>query len=315
MDALGRTWQTPPVGQIRSVNSTKTYALDGHSLVGRAAHCHVALPDTRVSSEHASLSWRDTAWAIRDLGSTNGTWVNGQRIAPGVDVKLREGSEIAFGEAQQGWALDDASPPGPIALPVAGGEGCPLRDGVIAVPDSDQPQAMLYRSLTGSWMLENGNRITSITPGSIFEVGETSWRFSCPTTSESTVRTRHRLVIDGTFHFDVSTNEEEVSLSVELEHERLPMGQLSGFYLLLTLARLRMQAEESGADAAERGWVHRDQLLKMLACGEQQLNVWVHRIRSRFAAKGFLDYADVVQRRDGSGQMRIGSERIVVRRV
>ena len=144
-------------------------------------------------------------------------------------------------------------------------------------------------------------------PGQRVRRGGISSRFSCPRPQKERVRTRHRLVVDGTFHFDVAANEEEVSLSVELDRERLEMGQLSGFYLLLTLARLRTQAENSGVDAAERGSVHRAQLLRCWA-RRSTLNDSVLGIRSRFATKGFLDYADVVKRNDGRGQMRIGAE-------
>jgi serine phosphatase RsbU (regulator of sigma subunit)/pSer/pThr/pTyr-binding forkhead associated (FHA) protein len=46
---------------------------------GRSPDCEVHLPDDRASREHAQLTIReDGAW-IEDLGSSNGTWINGQR--------------------------------------------------------------------------------------------------------------------------------------------------------------------------------------------------------------------------------------------
>jgi hypothetical protein len=90
------------------------------------------------------------------------------------------------------------------------------------------------------------------------------------------------------------------------------MGRISGYYLLLTLARIRMRETAEQCPPQECGWVHREDLIEMLQCPETQLNLWVHRIRSRFSSQGFLDYAAVIERRDGSGQMRIGASSFII---
>ena len=92
----------------------------------------------------------------------------------------------------------------------------------------------------------------------------------------------------------------------------MPFGRSNAYYFLLTLARLR-NADQREQRESEAGWTHREDLMTMLKCGEQQLNVWVFRVRSKFASKDFLDYASIVERRDGSGQLRIGVPRNVVR--
>ena len=49
--------------------------------IGRAAHCSVCLPsDTYLSQMHARLFRQDDQAYLEDLGSTNGTWLNGERI-------------------------------------------------------------------------------------------------------------------------------------------------------------------------------------------------------------------------------------------
>lgn len=48
--------------------------------IGRYAHNTIVLPDARVSGVHALLQQTQTGWWIEDLGSTNGTWINGKRI-------------------------------------------------------------------------------------------------------------------------------------------------------------------------------------------------------------------------------------------
>jgi pSer/pThr/pTyr-binding forkhead associated (FHA) protein len=64
--------------------------------VGRAEFNDVILPEPSVSTQHAKLQRREGVWVISDLGSTNGTFVDGERVrgeaplAPGATVKLGE---------------------------------------------------------------------------------------------------------------------------------------------------------------------------------------------------------------------------------
>jgi FHA domain len=64
-------------------------------LVGRAACSDVLLGDLSVSRHHARLVFRDGSWVIQDLGSTNGTRVNGVTVGR---CELRPGDRIAFGD-------------------------------------------------------------------------------------------------------------------------------------------------------------------------------------------------------------------------
>lgn len=54
---------------------------------------------TTVSREHARIEHRDGAWRLRDLGSTSGTWVNGQRVQ---ETVLAGRQEIVLGDAPTG---------------------------------------------------------------------------------------------------------------------------------------------------------------------------------------------------------------------
>ena len=49
-------------------------------LLGRGPVCDITLTDATVSRRHAALSYRDGHWVVADLGSRNGTWVNGTRV-------------------------------------------------------------------------------------------------------------------------------------------------------------------------------------------------------------------------------------------
>jgi pSer/pThr/pTyr-binding forkhead associated (FHA) protein len=292
-----------------------TFGLEAHNVIGRGTHCHLRLDDPRISNEQAALSWNNGGWHVRDLGSTNGTWLAGERLAPGVDVALGRDAELGLGGPSLDLRLVDAGPPEPMVTCLHNGAQSFGRDGLISIPDAVHPAAAIFRDLDGSWRLEQGDRVRLLSSGAVFEVEGDAWRFSTPTEWQPTIRTqRLRLLADSTFEFDVSKDEEQVSLTVGLAHERVRMGTQTGYYLLLTLARLRSSELAAGLNSDDAGWVHREELMKMLRCSEQQLNVWVHRVRSRFSVTGFLDYAAVIQRRDGSGQMRVGAPRWVFSR-
>jgi pSer/pThr/pTyr-binding forkhead associated (FHA) protein len=64
-------------------------------LVGRHPHCDVRLRSHRVSRRHCCLTEVDGAVLVRDLGSTNGTLINGRFVEAG---RLRPGDELTIAD-------------------------------------------------------------------------------------------------------------------------------------------------------------------------------------------------------------------------
>jgi len=65
--------------------------------IGRHPHNDIILDHPAISRTHAYLARRDGGYVIEDVGSTNGTFVNGKRIAPGQAHTLRPGDTIRIG--------------------------------------------------------------------------------------------------------------------------------------------------------------------------------------------------------------------------
>jgi len=60
---------------------------DGEYVIGRRSDCQIFVPDMRVSRQHARL-WRDgELWTLEDLGSNNGTFINGNRLQSATQIR------------------------------------------------------------------------------------------------------------------------------------------------------------------------------------------------------------------------------------
>ncbi|HEV2149356.1 MAG TPA: FHA domain-containing protein, partial [Longimicrobiaceae bacterium] len=65
--------------------------------IGRAAGNDIVITDDSVSATHAQVEFDEGAWRITDLESTNGTYVEGVRLAPQVPTPLVYGASVRFG--------------------------------------------------------------------------------------------------------------------------------------------------------------------------------------------------------------------------
>jgi hypothetical protein len=72
--------------------------------LGRSRKCDVVLDDPNVSREHAELRPRGGSWVLTDLGSTNGSSVNGRRIDGPTVVK--PGDELELGSSSMTFELE-----------------------------------------------------------------------------------------------------------------------------------------------------------------------------------------------------------------
>ncbi len=74
------------------------YLIDKHEVeIGKAAHNHITLTDPTVSNTHAIVIAREAGYAIVDLGSRNGTFVNGERLGSQAHT-LKHGDKIQLGQ-------------------------------------------------------------------------------------------------------------------------------------------------------------------------------------------------------------------------
>ena len=93
-DGRTRVRMALPRYVLRGVSGTtfgKTFPLFGTVTVGRHTDCDISIPGEEISRHHAKLQVMPDGIAVEDLGSANGTFINGKRVHQGM---LKPGEEL-----------------------------------------------------------------------------------------------------------------------------------------------------------------------------------------------------------------------------
>jgi pSer/pThr/pTyr-binding forkhead associated (FHA) protein len=80
----------PPLG--------RSFDLDAIVTLGRDVNNAIVVDDPFASADHAALTYRGRSWYVEDLGSTNGTYVNGRAV--GEVSPIGYGDEIGIGQVR-----------------------------------------------------------------------------------------------------------------------------------------------------------------------------------------------------------------------
>ena len=103
-------------------------------IIGASPSCDLVVTHAVVSGRHCCLSQYEHGFALEDLGSTNGTYVDGQRLTPGKPVAVRPGQSVTLGRHV------------PLPWPKVGSQGRPSPDErwrVIRIGRSPQSDVVL----------------------------------------------------------------------------------------------------------------------------------------------------------------------------
>ena len=280
------------------------------SLVGRSASSWVISDRQSVSNDHAVLFYHRDRWLIRDLGSTNGSFVNEQSLKPGQTLRLTRGTELRFGG--ESAVLENIEPPTACALCLTSGRYYSAVQGVMTLPEEVEPLLTVYQSADESWVVEGEEEYKTATDGEVLHAGDRRFRLHIPSATVSRVNvstqeggallTRANVELV----FNVSSDEESMAVELRASGNVVRLSPRQSHEVLLELARSRLLDRREGTAEEECGWVYADDLATRLAYNKSHLNVAIHRVRRQFAEAGLVDAAQLFERRPTSQQIRLG---------
>lgn len=298
---------------IRNIRTGREVKLDGRSLVGRSNLAAVKLTAKRASNEHATIIWDGLQWTLRDLISRNGTWVNTAVLA-GQSWRLIQGDEITFGDPEESWCWLDGNAPVPRATR-DDGTVIEARDWLLLLPNEDAPRASVALR-EGQWELDFEGTTSSVADGESCSVHGVQFVLSLPTPDPASDLTRTyqgQGSAPPSICFRVSSDEEHVVIEFPTRSGACSLSARSFNYMLLVLARARVEDKRLGCRDEDAGWLYSQDLARKLNTSVENLNVDVHRARRAVGELGVMAQpANIVERRRTTGQIRLGFANITL---
>lgn len=290
-----------PLPELRDRRTGTVWPLRVVNSIGRDAGNDIRVDDPSASAQHAVLRWDGARWIIRDLASTNGTFVDDAIIDPGVEVPLELMASLAFGDPDRRWWL--AADGGPRAFAeslVRPGLRVDAASSALGLPSNDDPQVMIFRGFP-HWNIEDDDGTRPVADRAVVVVDGHPWRLALPMPAEEThglaVTTGKRLRISG------SLDKPKIEVVAGDEAERISGRR--PLRLLWLLAR--EFCLDDHRPPPDRGLTHVDLVAEELRVSAPTVDVYVHRLRDRFSELGIFE---LIERRKGVGQLRLDFDRI-----
>lgn len=294
------------MGTLRDPDTGVLVTLSARHRVGRAQDVDLRLEDARVSGDHALVRWEFGSWVVQDLSSTNGVFVDGTRVTPGVPTPLEEGARLGFGREENGWELVETSPPSAWAVAADGARRSQIA-GRLSLPDDAHPRVVVKSNPEHGWTALDSGGERAVRDGEELFDGVQVWRLHLPELLARTVRNHASLVPASacTLRFAASQDREHISIEVQVDGERRPLGERVYGDLLLRLAERRQHDAADGVAETECGWVSRAKLADEHRIPISQLNLWMHRFRQQLSAAGVQDPQRAFDLRDRGRVLRL----------
>lgn len=102
----------PSLVVLSGQRSGATYPLTASTIAGRGPSCAIQILESTVSAVHAIFEQHGSWIVVRDLGSSNGVWLNGKRVR---SAALRDGDRVHLGRvalqyrAADAWSVPEAA--------------------------------------------------------------------------------------------------------------------------------------------------------------------------------------------------------------
>lgn len=280
--------------------------------LGRSRRSDIPIQETWVSSQHTAIRWNAQGWEVRDLGSRNGTTLNGRTLGPSTWHALVRNDVLTLGHATERWTLIDDSQP--VAFAESARGRVVAVDGALELPSADAPEVEVYVDDAGRWHALRGDEEWAVSDGDLLAIGDSEWTLHVPEVLVATRDQRAKVVTTSKVVFLVSQDFEDIELEVHTAIGVDHFKHQAHNWLLLELARARLtDGAEDPSTVTEHGWCYRPDLADKLKIKKANFNMSVYRARHMFRARDFIDADEACQHRPGAGTVRLGFADIEIR--
>jgi pSer/pThr/pTyr-binding forkhead associated (FHA) protein len=305
------------MGVLQHSHSGRTLLLAAHSSFGRSPDCTFQLTHVASSKEHSAVDWNGHCWEARDLGSTNHTYVDGEKLPDRQTKRLKLGSILRFGDDDEKWKLVDDRGPVAKARCVETGEERFGESNVLALPNDDDVELTIGKDENGAFYVENLDSVRRrVTNGERLTIAGQEWVLTLPPASPlpGTYKEPVKLSLKTLrVKLYVSRDEEDVRAEIMDGDHLIDLGRKACFCALHALARQRLEDQNQGKlPEAEHGWMLVKDLMRETGETETALNVSIKRIREEFKDAGVEESKAIIDTSTRRGKRRMNIHRVEI---
>lgn len=275
---LSQVWRQIMARLQKHNNTQQEIMVHIHHTFGRSSKSDTVFTQGDISHLHALIRWTGHQWKLFNY-SKNGSSVNNVTLNEEQSIELTEGDTITFGTQEQ-WCLTDASAPQSFIQSYNNNTIIEL-DALHVLPSEEQPDITLYKVLHNQWVCENSTTTTPLSSGDTISCEEDHWIFTHNDPIEDTLDSHPIITEQNYLQFSVTPDEESVVITYHHNGETIDLGERVHHYILLVLARLRLEDHNKGEIPENQGWIDIDQLLEMLNVKRKHFNIQLYRLRQQ----------------------------------
>lgn len=298
--------------------------LQSHHSFGRLNNSvNTFLEDSFVSKVHSFIEWNDRYWLLRDV-SSNGTWLNGDKLKHNQFAQLKVGDVINFSSrSSNSFEVLDIKPPCDCLIPIDhNSEVIELEYFHLLSSNKSHKTLLHYNNQTCSWwqeiMDDDLNEPTTAIELRNHEyvlIDGLKWQLQInrPMAETQIIRPRVTSLNELTLLFQTSLDEESTQLMIQIGDKSIDLLVRSHHYLTLCLARQRAIDAQAGIDNSEQGWLYADDLARDLGIDASHLNILIYRIRKQFveACNNNCETSNIIERNPGKIRLAANHFRII----
>jgi hypothetical protein len=281
------------MGTVRILATGELRHLDCATHIGRAEHSKLRSDNAATSRDHARISWFHGEWHLRDLGSVQGTFLDGERVAERTEHQLRPGQVVRIA-GEDLVKIVSVEEPRPYARNIdTGEERGEADDGGIALPDG----ALLARDLDSpsGWVLLRDDTSTPWTGA------DPEWELQLPRLSEPTMEPGRSLA-NVHITFIVPKNlSRPMGLALRFGEEVVQLRPCQPFFPLYLLARARTERPD--------GFIERSVLQHQSGLSLKHLDAYLGRARERIV-EALPDARAILELQRGWRRLRVRPDQL-----